>query len=129
MMAKIVYVWIYCSSNLTLFHTQISLLSARQYLHFKQMHKKIPTCFPPPLICRLGALCMGYDARVFNQVRHKPTCSATETSYNCEIMCASGRVMILFRKQKTQALIRLHGCSGWSAPLLFACNKVRVFSH
>ena len=26
------------------------------------------------------------------------------------------------------ALIRLRGCAGWSAPLVFACDKVR-FSH
>ena len=26
----------------------------------------------------------------------------------------------------TKALIRLHGCAGWSAPLLFPSNKVRV---
>ena len=34
----------------------------------------------------------------------------------------------LYRKQLTKALIRLNRCAGSSAPLLFACNKVR-FSH
>ena len=34
----------------------------------------------------------------------------------------------LYRKQLTKALIRLNGSAGSSAPLFFACNKVR-FSH
>ena len=29
------------------------------------------------------------------------------------------------RERMTKALIRLRGCAGWSAPLLFACNEIR----
>ena len=36
--------------------------------------------------------------------------------------------MILFKKRITQALIRLRGCAGWSAPVLFATPEDR-FSH
>ena len=32
--------------------------------------------------------------------------------------------MMLSIKQSTKVLIRLHECASWSAPLLFACNKV-----
>ena len=28
--------------------------------------------------------------------------------------------MVLSKKRITKALIRLHGCAGWSAPVLFA---------
>ena len=37
MMENIFNVWRYCSSNLTLFHVQISFLSARQNLRFKKI--------------------------------------------------------------------------------------------
>ena len=37
-----------------------------------------------------------------------------------EISATASRGTILSRQQTTKALIRLHGCAGWSAPLLFA---------
>ena len=37
--------------------------------------------------------------------------------------------MILSKKQITKALIRLRGCSGWSAPVLFANPRRQVFSQ
>ena len=37
--------------------------------------------------------------------------------------------MILSWTRITKALIRLHGCTGWSAPLLFANSLRQVFSH
>ena len=37
--------------------------------------------------------------------------------------------MILSKKRITKALIRLHGCAGWSAPVLFANPRRQVFSH
>ena len=36
--------------------------------------------------------------------------------------------MILSNKWITKALIRLHGCAGWSAPLLFANPRRQVFT-
>ena len=38
------------------------------------------------------------------------------------------RDIILSRQRKIKALIRLHGCAGWSAPLLFAYG-LNGFSH
>ena len=37
--------------------------------------------------------------------------------------------MILYNKRITKALIRLRGCAGWSAPLLFANHGRQVFSR
>ena len=37
--------------------------------------------------------------------------------------------MMLSQKQITKALINLHGCAGWSAPLLFASPRRHVFSR
>ena len=37
--------------------------------------------------------------------------------------------MILFKKRITKALIRLRGCAGWSAPVLFANHRRQVFSR
>ena len=36
--------------------------------------------------------------------------------------------MIFFNKRITKVLIRLRGCAGWSAPLLFAAPRRRGFS-
>ena len=38
-------------------------------------------------------------------------------------------VIILSRKRITKAQTRLHGCAGWSAPLLFTLKRIRIFSH
>ena len=37
--------------------------------------------------------------------------------------------MILFKKRITKAMIRLRGCAGWSAPVLFANPRRQVFSR
>ena len=37
--------------------------------------------------------------------------------------------MFLSKKLITKALIRLHGCAGWSAPVLFANPRRQVFSR
>ena len=57
-------------------------------------------------------------------------CSATETSKIIEIFCAESLDIFYFQKANTvtKALTRLHRCVGWSAPLVFACNK-KVFSR
>ena len=36
--------------------------------------------------------------------------------------------MLISEKRTTKALIRLRGCAGWSAPLLFANLRRQVFS-
>ena len=65
---------------------------------------------------------------VCDQLRFKPACSATETSQGLEILDIASIDIVLSKQQTTKALIRLCGCAGWSAPLLFAYSKNR-FSH
>ena len=65
---------------------------------------------------------------VFDQVRHKPACAATEARKRFEISDIETRGIMLSWQQQTKALIRLRGCAGWSAPLLFAYDKSR-FCH
>ena len=65
---------------------------------------------------------------VSNQVRLKPACSATEASYSLGILELASIGIIPSRKRTAKALIRLHGCTGCSAPLLFAYG-INRFSH
>ena len=66
---------------------------------------------------------------ISDQVRLKLTCSATEAIYSLEILYIASRGIILSRQRTTKALIRLRGCTGWSAPLLFAYRKNRFSDH
>ena len=61
--------------------------------------------------------------RVCDQVRLKPACSATERLASLEILILASIGIMLSRQQKTKVLIRLQGCAGWSAPLLFTYGK------
>ena len=65
---------------------------------------------------------------VFDQVWFKPVCSAKEASYSHEIANIKTRDIILSRQRIIKVLIRLRGCAGWSAPLLFAYG-INKFSH
>ena len=65
---------------------------------------------------------------VCDQVTFKPTCSATETSYNLETLDIASIHIILSKQRTTKVLIRLRECAGWSAPLLFAYGIRRVFA-
>ena len=65
---------------------------------------------------------------VSDQVRLKLACSATEASMRLEILVTETRDITLSRQRTTKALIRLRGCAGWSAPLLFAYDIKHVFS-
>ena len=65
---------------------------------------------------------------VCDQLRFKPACAATETSQNLEILDLETRDIILSKEQTTKALIRLRGCAGWSAPLLFAYGIRHIFA-
>ena len=64
---------------------------------------------------------------VSNKARLKPVSSATETSWKIEILLVPSIDMIMSNEQITKALIRLCGCTGWSAPLLFAIHQRHVF--
>ena len=57
---------------------------------------------------------------VSEKASFKPVSSATETSWNIEISPVARKHMILSQTGITKALIRLHFCAGWSAPVLFA---------
>ena len=54
--------------------------------------------------------------------------SATEASMRLEILVTETRDITLSRQRTTKVLIRLRGCAGWSAPLLFAYDTRHVFS-
>ena len=66
---------------------------------------------------------------ISNKVRLKSVSSATETSYNIEISPVASLHMILSIKRITKALIRLCGCAGWSAAVLFENPRRQVFLH
>ena len=77
---------------------------------------------------------MGLDATktvfgVFEKARLKPVSSATQTIKNFEISLVASIDMILSKKGRTKALIRLCVCAGWSAPVLFANLRRQVFSR
>ena len=65
---------------------------------------------------------------VCDQVTFKPACSAIETSSKLEISDLKSRDIILFKERTTKVLIGLHGCAGWSVPLLFAYGIKHVFA-
>ena len=65
---------------------------------------------------------------VSDQIRLKPACAATEANMRLEILVTETRGITLSRQRTTKALIRLHGCAGWSAPLLFAYGIRHIFS-
>ena len=63
-----------------------------------------------------------------NQVRLKLACSVADTSDILEFWDLARIDIIQARQQTTKVLIRLLGCAGWSAPLLFAYDVRQVFS-
>ena len=65
---------------------------------------------------------------IFDQVTFKPACSATEASYNLETLDIASIHIILSKQWTTKVLIRLRGCAGWSAPLLFAYGIRHIFA-
>ena len=65
---------------------------------------------------------------VCDQVRFKTACSVIEISYSLEILALASIGTILSKQRKTEVLIRLHWCAGWSAPLLFTYG-INRFSH
>ena len=65
----------------------------------------------------------------FDKECFKPVSSVKETSLKIEISPAASLHMILSKKQKKKALIRLRGCAGWSAPVLFTNPRRQGFSR
>ena len=65
---------------------------------------------------------------VSDKASFRPVSLATETSYKIEISPVASLHMLLSKKRITKVLIRLPGCPGWSAPVLFANPGRQVFS-
>ena len=76
-----------------------------------------------------------------NEPRHDKTClwefptrpdtnrpAQPQKLASLEILAIESRDIILSKQRTTKALIRLHGCAGWSAPLLFAYGIRHIFS-
>ena len=68
------------------------------------------------------------SSEVCDQVRLKPVCSATDVSWRVAILKLATTGTILSKQRTIKVLIRLHGCAGWSEPLLFAYGIRQVFS-
>ena len=63
-------------------------------------------------------------------IRFKPACNAKlqRPTWKIENLLVARLDMVLSNKRITKAQIRLRGCAGWSAPLLFA-NTEDKFSR
>ena len=71
----------------------------------------------------INTMDLGARKHVFggsDQDMPKPACSATKTSWNIKISLVLGLVKIFSKERITKALFGLHGCTCWSALLLFA---------
>ena len=60
--------------------------------------------------------------------RTRPACSASEAGYRLENFDLASIDISLSKQRTTKALVRLRGCAGLSAPLLFAYD-INRFSH
>ena len=65
----------------------------------------------------------------YEKASFKTVSSATQTGYKIENSLVASLHMILSAKRITKALIRLRGCAGCSAPVLFANPRRQVFSR
>ena len=65
---------------------------------------------------------------VFDKVGLKLASSATENSYTLEILDLASIGIILSEQLTTKALIRLHWCTGWSAPFFVRIWNKQIFS-
>ena len=63
---------------------------------------------------------------VSDKARLRPISSTTETSEKIEISPVASLHMVLSEKRITKALIRLRGCAGCSAPVLFTNTRRQV---
>ena len=75
-------------------------------------------CGNPPFY-QMGLIARKSVFRVSDKATFKPVSSATGISQKIEISPVASLHMILSTKRITKALIRLRGCSGWSAPFVF----------
>ena len=59
------------------------------------------------------------------QGSHQPTQLQRLVQKNAEILRVASLSILLSWERTIKALIRLRGCIGWSATLMFACSYVR----
>ena len=80
------------------------------------------SCSPISVSC--GIISELASCRFFDQIRLKPTCSATETSENIAILPEASLDILLPNKRITKVLIRLCGCTDQyaQAGLHFCCS-------
>ena len=76
----------------------------------------------------MGLVARKHVFEVSDKASFKPVSSATETTEKLEISLVARLHIALFKTRITKALIRLRGCAGWSAPVLFA-NPEDSFSR
>ena len=93
-----------------------------------QYSLKVKTCVVTPENIKKASIQENLSSGVCHQVRLIPTCSATKTTNKNEKLHLANVTIILSRERIAKPQTRLHRCSGWSATVLFACNKIR-FSH
>ena len=111
-------------------HSQLKNLCPKIVYFFikKIYHKKIDTGKQN----RCSTVPAGWNLDLY-----RCTCNDKKLSANWQVgdtMCQSSytalssKISLLSRQRTTKALIRLRGCTGWSAPLLFTYDKNR-FCH
>ena len=62
-----------------------------------------------------------------DHMRQNSACLARyRDKLNISFLHEASLAIMLSRKLITKARTRLRRCAGWSVPLLFACNKIRV---
>ena len=77
----------------------------------------------------LGLVVTKHVFGISEKARLKPVSSATETGWTMEISLVASLDIVLYKTRTTKALIRLRGCAGWSAPVLFANPRRKIFSR
>ena len=79
-------------------------------------------------MCHLSHITWKRVFGIFDQVRFKPAWSATEPSQNLETLDTASKYIILSKQRTAKVLIRLRGCTGWTASLMFAYGIKHVFA-
>ena len=65
---------------------------------------------------------------VSDKARLKPVSPATETNWKFKISLVVGLDVVLSNKEITKELLRMHGCTGWSSPLLLPTFEDRFLT-
>ena len=107
------------------FGTSVVLSAQKNKREFRILKASIVT----PDLYQMSLVATKPVYRVSDKAIFKPVSSATETSWKIEISPVASLHMVLFKKRISKALIRLRGCAGWSAPLLFAHPRRQTFSR